>query len=109
MNRRSRPKPPAEPVAEQADKPDKPGKPPTGVKTMAVFKVKATSSLPIASAVWKVDIGEDPKEALIYTNLAYDLIAVAMGKLGIAMSEHILGDDAKMNKLAEEAASGRVE
>ena len=76
---------------------------------MAAFKVKASSSLPIASAVWKVDIGEDPKDALIYTNLAYDLIAVAMGKLGVAMSEHVLGDDKKMDALAEEAAAGRVE
>ena len=75
---------------------------------MAVFKVKATSTLPIASSSWKVDVTDDPKQALIYTNLAYDLIAIAMGKLGIAMSEHILGDDSKLNKLADEA-NGRVE
>ena len=73
-----------------------------------VFKVKATSSLPPAKAVWQVELGDDPKEALIYTNLGYDLIALAMAKLGIAMSEHILGDDTKLNALAAEA-SGRVE
>ena len=76
---------------------------------MAVFKVKASSTLPIASGVWKVDIGEDPKDALIYTNLGYDLIAIAMGKLGVAYSEYILGDDTKLNKLAEETQAGRVD
>ena len=76
---------------------------------MAEFKVKAKAALPISSAEWKVDIGEDPKDALIYTNLAYELIAVAMAKLGVAMSEHVLGDDTKMDALAKEAVAGRVE
>jgi hypothetical protein len=75
---------------------------------MAVFKVKAKSNLPIASAEWKVDVTDDPKNALIYTNLAYDLIGIAMAKLGVAMSEHILGNDDKLDKLAEETRAGRV-
>ena len=76
---------------------------------MSVFKVTAKASLPISSAQWKVDIGEDPKDALIYTNLAYDLIAIAMAKLGVAMSEHVLGDDTKLNAIAAETKAGRVE
>ena len=76
---------------------------------MAVFRVKAKANLPISSAEWEVDIGEDPKDALIYTNLAYDLIAYAMAELGIAMSEHILGNDTKLNNLAQRASAGRVE
>ena len=76
---------------------------------MSVFKVTAKSTLPIASAQWKVDIGDDPKESLIYTNLAYDLIAISMAKLGVAMSEHILGDDTKLNAIAAETKAGRVE
>ena len=76
---------------------------------MSVFKVTAKASLPVSSAQWKVDIGEDPKECLIYTNLAYDLIAIAMAKLGVAMSEHILGDDTKLNAIAAETKAGRVE
>ena len=83
------------------------------------FKVKATSTLPPARSVWEVDLGDDPKEVFLYTNLAYDLIAAAMSKLGIAMSEHILGDDAKEGKMLGSAdeklnalideAHGRVE
>jgi hypothetical protein len=72
------------------------------------FKVEVTSDMPPARAEWAVDLGDDPKEVLIYTNLGYDLIAVAMAKLGVAMSEHILGDDTKLNALAAEA-SGRVD
>jgi hypothetical protein len=75
---------------------------------MAVFKVKANSTLPIASAAWKVDVTDDPRDALIYTNLAYDLIAIAMAKLGVAMSEHILGNDESLDKLSEETRAGRV-
>ena len=74
----------------------------------SVFKVKVSSTLPPAKAVWQVDLGDDPKDALIYTNLGYDLIALAMAKLGVAMSEHILGDDTKLNALAAEA-NGRVD
>ena len=76
---------------------------------MSVFKVTAKASLPVSSAQWKVDMGEDPRESLIYTNLAYDLIAIAMAKLGVAMSEHILGDDTKLNAIAAETKAGRVE
>lgn len=70
--------------------------------------VQVNSDLPPANAQWHVDLGDDPKTSLIYGNLAYDLIAIAMGKLGIAMSEHILGDSCKLDSLAAEA-QGRVE
>ena len=72
------------------------------------FKVKASATLPVSKASWEVDVGDDPKDVLIYTNLAYDLVAYAMGRLGVAMSEHVLGDDTKLNALACEV-SGRVE
>jgi len=66
---------------------------------MAKFKVKATSTIPEGSADWKVDIGEDPAEAMVYTNLAYALIAKAMAELGWAMSRHILGDDSELDAI----------
>ena len=72
------------------------------------FKVKATATMPISKSSWEVDLGDDPKDVLIYTNLGYDLIAYAMAELGVAMSEHILGDDDKLNKLAAKV-HGRVE
>ena len=72
------------------------------------FKVKASATMPVSKASWEVDVGDDPKDVLIYTNLAYDLVAYAMGRLGIAMSEHVLGDDTKLNALACEV-NGRVE
>ena len=74
----------------------------------AIFKVKASSTVPISKASWEVDLGDDPKDVLIYTNLGYDLIAYAMAELGVAMSEHVLGDDDKLNKLAAKV-HGRVE
>jgi len=72
------------------------------------FKVKAAATMPISRAVWEVDVGDDPKDVLIYTNLGYDLIAYAMAELGVAMSEHILGNDAKLDALAAKVR-GRVE
>jgi hypothetical protein len=68
-----------------------------------VFKVKATSDLPEASAKWTVNVDAGtPEQQLVYMNLAYDLIAVAMGKLGLAMSDWILGDDSKMKALQKD-------
>ena len=55
------------------------------------FALTATSSLPPAEMTWKVDIGDDPQDALVYTNLAYDLIAASMAKLGVEFSKY-LGD-----------------
>ena len=52
--------------------------------------VRVASSLPPANAEWNVDLGDDPETAMIYTNLAYDLIAAAMAKLGVEMSKYIL-------------------
>ena len=59
------------------------------------FAVSATSSLPPASAEWKLDLGDDPESVMIYTNLAYDLIAAAMAKLGVEMSKYLLSGDRK--------------
>ena len=73
------------------------------------FKLTAKSTMPPAKLQWNVALGNDPKDVLIYTNLAYDLCAIAMAKLGIAMSEHVLGDDTKMNALSAETKAGRVE
>ena len=74
----------------------------------AIFKVKASSTVPVARASWQVEIPGDLKDQLIYTNLGYDLIAYAMAELGVAMSEHLLGKDDKLNKLAAKV-HGRVE
>ena len=72
------------------------------------FKIKATATMPPSKCTWEVDNGDDPKDVLIYTNLAYDLIAYAMAELGVAMSEHVLGDDTKLNHLAAKVR-GRVD
>ena len=69
---------------------------------MAKFKVKAGSNFPESSASWVVDTGDDPVVSAVYINLAYNLLAQAMGKLGVAMSEHVLGEDAKLTALGEE-------
>lgn len=59
----------------------------------AKFQVEARSNLPEASASWQVDMGDDPAQSMLYTNLAYDLIAAAMAKLGVEMSKYVLDGD----------------
>ena len=66
-------------------------------------KVNVKSSLPPASAEWSVDLGNDMEAAMIYTNLAYDLVAAAMAKLGVEMSKYILDGD--YDRLESEMAS----
>jgi len=56
------------------------------------FVVTVKSELPPAEASWAVDLGDDPKNGLIYGNLGYDLVAAAMAKLGVEMSKYILGE-----------------
>ena len=66
------------------------------------FKVKVSSDVPKAKAGWVVDVGahvSDPELQLAYVNLGYDLIAIAMAKLGVAMSEAVLGNDTKLKAL----------
>ena len=75
----------------------------------AEFTVKAFATSPVSSAEWSVELTGDPTEDLIYINLAYDLIAVAMGKLGVAYSERLLGNNAKMAALGEECGAGCVD
>jgi len=81
---------------------------------MSYFRVEANSSMPPASAEWKVDLGEDPKQALIYTNLGYDLVAAAMAKLGVEFSKFIVGDSSEeqlntnMNKVFDALRPGSV-
>jgi hypothetical protein len=76
-----------------------PGKPPeekppqTGVKKMGnKVIVNVESTMPLADATWRVDVTDDPKYALLYSNLAYDLVAAAMAKLGVEMSKLITGE-----------------
>jgi hypothetical protein len=65
-----------------------------------VFVVKARAEFPKSGAKWTVDVGDGtPEQQLAYVNLGYDLIGVAMARLGVAMSEAVLGDDAKMKAL----------
>lgn len=81
---------------------------------MASFKVEASSTLPPASAEWKVDLGDDPKQVLTYTNLGYDLIAAAMAKLGVEFSKYITGESSEdqlntnMNKVFDALRPGSV-
>ena len=75
----------------------------------AEFTVKAFATLPVSNMEWSVELGDDPANVLLYTNLAYDLIAVAMGKLGVAYSEHLLGNNAKMKVLGDECNAGCVD
>ena len=72
---------------------------------MAVVKVSVNTTLPIAKAGWKVDVGEDPVLALKYSNLAYDLVAVAMAKLGVAMSQAVVGEGAELEKLYKDVGN----
>ena len=58
---------------------------------MSKFTVRAIANTPESSAEWSVDLGEDLKNSMIYTNLAYDLLAAAMAKLGVEMSKYVLG------------------
>lgn len=53
--------------------------------------VTVQTELPPASAEWKVDLGADPEQGLVYGNLAYDLVAAAIAKLGVEYSKYILG------------------
>jgi hypothetical protein len=59
----------------------------------AEFIVKAAATGPASSAEWKVEL----------------TIGVAMGKLGVAYSEHILGNSAKLRELGEESGQGSVD
>lgn len=68
-------------------------------KLQPVVKVSVKSTQPPQKCVYDVQLdqmGETPEQQLIFTNLAFDLIAVAMGKLGAAMSEAVLGNDTKL-------------
>ena len=68
-----------------------------------LVKVNVKSTLPPADAEWSIDLGSDLEAALIYTNLAFDLVAAAMAKLGVEMSKYILDGD--YDRLESEMAS----
>ena len=72
----------------------------------AKFTVKAASTLPKGTASWKVDLGDDAKIAVVYTNLAYALLAASISKLGAAVSEHMLGNSDDLKALLEENGMG---
>lgn len=81
---------------------------------MGYFRVEANSSTPPASAEWKVDLGDDQKQVLIYTNLGYDLVAAAIAKLGVEFSKYITGESSEeqlntnMNKVFDALRPGSV-
>jgi hypothetical protein len=75
----------------------------------AEFAVKAFATFPVSSSEWKVELSGDATQDLIYINLAYSLIGKAMSELGVAFSEHILGNDAKMKALGEACGTGCVD
>jgi hypothetical protein len=67
------------------------------------LKVAVTTQLPPADANWNVDLGDDPKNALIYGNLAYDLVAAAMARLGVEYSKFVLdGDEGQFRSSMDE-------
>jgi hypothetical protein len=75
--------------------------------------VEVKTQLPAASAVWTVDIGDDPKQSLIYGNLAYDLVAAAMAKLGVEFSKYLVDEDgdrlnSAMNDVQDTLRAGSV-
>ena len=97
------------------------GKPtPDMAPVRAVFKVKASSTLPPGKSSWEVVLDDptglrDPmdvaKAALVYTNLGYGLIGAAMTKLGWEYSKLVTGEqtrpefDAKMKSVANALAT----
>ena len=78
------------------------------------FVVTIKTELPPGEANWMVDLGDDPKQGLIYGNLGYDLIAAAMAKLGVEYSKYMLGDQdgeqfsAKMSSVMDAMKAGTV-
>ena len=70
--------------------------------TTPIFKVKVKSTVPPGAASWQVDLGDDPRLALIYTNIGYALISHAMSRLGVAMSDAVLGDDKALVAMRKE-------
>jgi len=72
---------------------------------MAHLKVRVSCDHPQSKAGWDVDIcsmGETPEQQLAYVNLAYALVAKAMSKLGVAMSQSLAGDNAQMDAMKRE-------
>ena len=62
----------------------------TGVKT----KIRVdTESWPPGHAEWEVALPDDPKYALPYNMAAYDIVALAIGHLGILYAEWVLDQD----------------
>ena len=54
--------------------------------------VAVKTELPPADVQWTVDLGDDARNGLIYGNLAYDLVAAAVAKLGVEYTKFILGE-----------------
>jgi hypothetical protein len=68
------------------------------------FKIKGSSDFPDAKVESKFDMGDDPINAAVYSNLAYDLVTVAIAKLGWEYTEWIAGNqekDAFVKKISE--------
>jgi hypothetical protein len=58
-----------------------------------IVSIEGSAETPKSKACWSVDVGDgSPQQQLAYVNLVYDLIAVALGKLGIHYSQWIVGD-----------------
>jgi len=53
--------------------------------------VSIKSDMPPGSSEWEVDTTDDMEASLVYTNLAYILVGLAMSKLGVEYSKYILG------------------
>jgi hypothetical protein len=64
---------------------------------MAVSKVRASSSnFPPSSLEWEVTLDEDvPALVLLYNNLMYDIIGLALGKLGVEYSKLLAGEQTR--------------
>ena len=52
-----------------------------------------TTVYPPAHAEWYVELADDPQQALVYNNLAYDTVALMIARLGVLYSAWLLDED----------------
>jgi hypothetical protein len=79
-------------------------------------RIKVTSQgFPTAKSVWEVEIGiGSPLQQLAYNNLAFDLVAASMAKLGAEYSKWLAGTstdeqfDEEMTAVQKYLAAGVV-
>jgi hypothetical protein len=72
-----------------------------------ICKVTASSSMmPVGDLTWTVDTTDNLQQSLVYSNLMFDIVGLAVGKLGVEYSKWILDQDderlaSEVNKMQE--------